>query len=68
MKIDGILSWENSNNNCLTANFTKWSNTVKHLTMFDHFVGLVLEGIKTFDILTITKLEDNSHMKLLYWT
>ena len=42
------------NYNPLNANFTKWSNTLKHfvgnlptncLSVFDHFVGLVLKGI-----------------------
>ena len=43
----------------LSANFTKWSNTFKQfvgklptncLSMFDHFVGLALKGLKSFDI------------------
>ena len=29
-------------NNCLSANPTKWSNT---LSVFDHFVGLAVKGI-----------------------
>ena len=40
--------------NPLNAKFTKWSNTLKHffnqlpenfLSVFDHFVGLVLKGL-----------------------
>ena len=40
--------------NPLSANFTKWSNTLKQfvgklltncLTVFDHFVGLALKGL-----------------------
>ena len=42
--------------NPLNANFTKWSNTIKKfvgnlptncLSVFDHFVGLVLKGLIT---------------------
>ena len=41
--------------NPLSANFTKWSNTLKQfvgklpsncLSAFDHFVGLALKGLK----------------------
>ena len=41
--------------NPLSANFTKWSNTLKQLvgnlpnnclSVFDHFVGLVLKGLR----------------------
>ena len=41
--------------NSLSANFTKWSNTLKQfvgklptnrLSMFDHFVRLALKGLK----------------------
>ena len=41
--------------NALSANFTKWSNTLKQfvgklptncLSVFDHFVGLALKGLK----------------------
>ena len=51
--IQCIYSWFNP----LSANFTKWSNTLKRfvgklltncLSVFDHFVGLVLKGLKTF--------------------
>ena len=43
--------------NPLSANFTKWSNTLKQfacklptncLSVFDHFVGLALKGLKPF--------------------
>ena len=46
-------SW-NTNLNRLSANFTKWSNTLKHfvgklptncLSVFDHFVNLALKGL-----------------------
>ena len=30
--------------NALSANHTKWSNTLKQLSGFDRFVGLGLEG------------------------
>ena len=45
--------------NAICANFTKWSNTLKQfveklptncLSVFDHFVGLVLKGL-TFGII-----------------
>ena len=45
--------------NPLSANFTKWSNTLKQfvgklptncLSVFDHFVGLALKGLKRTDI------------------
>ena len=40
------------NLNSLSANLTKWSNTLKQfvncLSVFDHFVGLVLKGSKAF--------------------
>ena len=41
--------------NPLSANFTKWSNTIKQfvgnlptncLSVFDHFVGLALKGLR----------------------
>ena len=31
--------------NPLSANFTKWSNTLKQLNVFDHFMGLALSGL-----------------------
>ena len=43
--------------NPLIANITKWSNTLKQfvctlttncLSVFDHFVGFVLKGLRTF--------------------
>ena len=46
--------------NPLSANFTKWSNTLKQfvdklptncLSVFDHFVGLVLKGLMVFILL-----------------
>ena len=42
--------------NRFSTNFTKWSNTLKQfvgnlsmncLSVFDHFVGLVLKGLRT---------------------
>ena len=45
--------------NPLNANFTKWSNTFKQiagnlptncLSVFDHFVGLVLKGLKSVQV------------------
>ena len=32
--------------NLLSAKITKWSNTLKQLSVFDHFVGLALEGLR----------------------
>ena len=52
----------------LSANPTKWSNTLKQflgdmptncLSVFDHFVGLALKGF--IDEITHTKREHNSH-------
>ena len=46
--------------NPLSANSTKWSNTLKHfvgnlptncLSVFDHFVGLALKGLKKNKVL-----------------
>ena len=34
--------------NHLTANLTKWSNTLNFLSMFDHFVGLVLKELNNY--------------------
>ena len=34
--------------NLLSASLTKWSNTLKQLSVFDHFVGLVLKGLTHF--------------------
>ena len=48
------------NINPLSANFTKWSNTLKQfvskltkncLSVFDHFVGLALKGLTLLNIL-----------------
>ena len=47
---------QNCNFNPLSANFIKWSNTLTQfvgnlptncLSMFDHFVGLALKGLKS---------------------
>ena len=57
-----LLPIRNSNEydfNPLNANFTKWSNTFKQiagnlptncLSVFDHFVGLVLKGLKSVQV------------------
>ena len=46
--------------NRFSANFTKWSNTLKQFvgnlstyckSVFDHFVGLALKGLNTFKII-----------------
>ena len=39
--------------NPLSANFTKWSNTLKQfvLSVFDHFVGLAVKGLKSIIVL-----------------
>ena len=51
--------------NPLSANFTKWSNTVKQfvgnlptncLSVFGHFVGLALKGLKSISDWPLTKL------------
>ena len=48
--------------NPLSANFTKWSNTVKqfvgklptnYLSVFDHFVGLALKGLIALPLIYI---------------
>ena len=48
----------NTSLNPLSANFTKWSNTLKQfvgnlptncLSVFDHFVGLALKGLSSFE-------------------
>ena len=50
-----LLIWMQARINPLSANLTKWSNTLKQfvgilptncLSVFDHFVGLTLEGLK----------------------
>ena len=50
-----IYKFCNSTINPLSANFTKWSNTLKQfvdnlptncLNVFDHFVGFALKGLK----------------------
>ena len=47
--------------NPLSANFTKWLKTLKQfvgklpsncLSVFDHFVGLVLQGLSNLDVIT----------------
>ena len=52
--------------NPVSANFTKWSNTLKQfvgklptncLSVFHHFVGLVLKGLSGFTILTARVLQ-----------
>ena len=35
--------------NPLSANPTKWSNTLNCLSVFDHFVGLALKGLRQWD-------------------
>ena len=53
----------------LSANPTKWSNTLKQLvgklpinclSVFDHFVGLALEGLGTNEMFKV-------HQKLFSW-
>ena len=48
-----ILLWQDKQFNSLSANPTKWLNTLKQfvlptncLSVFDHFVGLVFKGLK----------------------
>ena len=48
-----ILLWQDKQFNSLSAKPTKWLNTLKQfvlptscLSVFDHFVGLVLKGLK----------------------
>ena len=52
------LSIPSGNINPLSANFTKWSNTLNKfvgkltancLSVFDHFVGLALKGLRSID-------------------
>ena len=56
MEFDLVLGQYSMNINPLSANFTKWSNTLKQfvsklpmncLRVFDHFVGLALKGLKS---------------------
>ena len=55
--------------NPLGANPTKWSNTLKQfvgnlptncLSVFDHFVGLALKGLKISVFLTISWSQDKN--------
>ena len=55
----------NGNLNPLSANPTKWPNTLKQfavklltncLSVFDHFVGLLLKGLRIFKLKRICKL------------
>ena len=62
LKLSRAASWGScpnfaSNINPLSANATKWSNQLKQfvgklstncLNVFDHFVGLVLQGLRKF--------------------
>ena len=44
--------------NPLSANFTKWSNTLKQFigkSVFDHFVGLALKGSNSFPISVVKR-------------
>ena len=52
--------------NPLSANFTKWSNTLKQfvgklptncLSVFDHFVGLALKGLRKRPILNLARIQ-----------
>ena len=52
---DTAATYKLSELNPLSANLTKWSNTLKqfvgklptnYLSVFDHFVGLALKGLK----------------------
>ena len=54
MEFDLVLGQYSMNINTLSANFTKWSNTLKQfvsklpmncLSVFDHFVGLALKRL-----------------------
>ena len=45
--------------NRLSANNIKWSNTIKYLSVFDHFVELALKGLK---YLTFVKLCQSSKL------
>ena len=37
--------WQGSEVSPLSANFTKWSNTIKQFVGVDHFVGFALKGL-----------------------
>ena len=56
-------SWKNNIFDPVSANPTKWSNTLKRicrqnptncLSVFDHFIGLTLNGLRLFSIFTCT--------------
>ena len=55
--------------NRLSANPTKWSNTLKQFvrklptncfSVFDHFVGLTLKGLRPWNISMIELLHENN--------
>ena len=39
--------------NPLSANITKWWNTLKQFVVFDHFVGLALKGLKLASLMIL---------------
>ena len=62
--------------NPLSANLTKWSNILKQfaenmptncLSVFDHFVGLALKGLKIMTS-SILSFLSNKFISNLYWT
>ena len=50
-----FCAWSVTGIDPLSANPTKWSNTLKHcLSLFDHFVGLAFKGLRKKLICTAT--------------
>ena len=58
--------------NPFSANFTKWSNTLKQfignlatncLSVFDHFVGLVLKGLTMENEIKLKEIRTKKHQQ-----
>ena len=58
LSLIAITSYIKDAFNPLSANPTKWSNTLKQL--FDHFVGLALKGLRPCRTSMIEDLSENS--------
>ena len=68
-----LLKLVKSKFNPLSANFTKWSNTLKKfvgnlpttcLSVFDDFVGLVLKGLSVISAVIFVMIKPNAISKL----
>ena len=64
-----LLVYKGAFINPFSANFTKWSNTLKQfvnlptncLSVFDHFVGLVLKGLASKKLLCSVEMQFQMH-------